>query len=141
MLFITLFLGIYNCYQESYVVDEGSVNVPVKSQEPQEVNAYEESLNKVIRNIEAFATKISALEFLLNMTEAKLRENGYGPYSGCECPEPGKCKCYHYTYGNINPKTANYTIRRLYWERELIQRAQNNLLHHYSNILFNQINK
>ena len=91
-----------------------------EDEEEEELDMIDKNLRSVIKNLNAFSTKLTYIESMINITEAKFNEQGY-------------------RYYNINPKYANYTIRKLYYQRKFLIEVQYKVYQYYLDKFFNYL--
>lgn len=99
-----------------------------------ELELIDKNLKNVIEKMKLASTKITYIEYILSRTENKLNEYGYGPYSGCRSN-----KCFEHQYYEINFQKVNFSIRKLNWEKQLLENMRSRFENYYSDLLFNYL--
>lgn len=120
--FLLIILEKNNCYC-----------LPNKDETDDELEMIDKNLKNVIEKMKLFSSKIVNIETILNISEAKLIKKDIGRYVNFWDSE-----VFGYD-SNFNPKTANYSIRKLYWQRELLNNVRNKFLNYYSDLLYNYL--
>ena len=109
-----------------------------EDEEEEELDMIDKNLRSVIKNLNAFSTKLTYIESMINITEAKFRENGYNYGYNCHNAD-GYTQCNYKSIDAIDPKYANYTIRKLYYQRKFLIEVQYKVYQYYLDKFFNYL--
>ena len=120
--FLFIILEKNNCYC-----------LPNKDETDDELELIDKNLKNVIEKMKLASTKITYIEHILNITETKLFKKGVGTFY-----DSWNEQFFHY-HDNFNPKLANFSIRKLYWQRQLLIKAYSRFENYYSDLLFNYL--